>query len=327
MKILVIGGAGYIGAHCARVAASQGHEIFIFDDFSSGHRWACDDFPVFVGNILDQDYLAHCMRGVDAVFHCAAKIVVSESVERPDWYALNNIEGTVSTLGAMSKNSCKVLAFSSTAAVYGIPLDSRSLVELDPINPINPYGESKAVAESLIEDWARKDVRSATVFRYFNAAGALPDWRLGELHEPETHLIPNVINSLLNPDVYTFELFGCDYPTHDGSCIRDYVHVADIASAHLLALKARRPGCRIFNLGHGSGYSNLEVMQACADAVGVPLRYEASSRRSGDPPALVTSNELAKADLGWLPLKSDLKTIVGDAVRWHRDILPEIQTK
>lgn len=327
MKILVIGGAGYIGAHCAHLAASQGHKISIFDDFSSGHRWACSYFPVFVGNILDEDYLTHCMRGFDAVFHCAAKIAVSESVERPDWYALNNVEGTASILNAMTKNSCNVLAFSSTAAVYGIPSESRPLIELDRTNPINPYGQSKVVAENQITEWAKTKGRSATIFRYFNAAGARVDWRVGELHDPETHLIPNMINSLLNPDEHTFKLFGCDYPTHDGSCIRDYVHVSDIASAHSLALEKRRLGCRIFNLGHGSGYSNLEVMQACADAVGVPLRYEVSSRRPGDSPALTTSNEWAKADLGWIPKKSDLKTIVGDAVRWHRDILPEIKAK
>jgi len=327
MKGLVLGGAGYIGSHCARLAELQGHDVSVFDDFSSGHRWACGGLRVFVGNILDEDYLAHCMRGFDAVFHCAAKIVVSESVERPDWYALNNVQGTASILGAMAKTSCNVLAFSSTAAVYGIPLKSKPLTELDPLKPINPYGETKVVAESLIKEWARQGGRSATIFRYFNAAGALAEWNLGELHEPETHLIPNMINSLLNPDENTFRLFGCDYPTHDGSCIRDYVHVSDIASAHLLALETRRSGCRIFNLGHGSGYSNLEVMQACADAVGVPLRYEVSSRRPGDPPTLVTSNDRAKADLDWIPLKSDLKTIVGDAVRWHRDVLPGIKAK
>jgi len=327
MKILVVGGAGYIGSHCAHAAASQGHDISIFDDFSSGHHWACCDFPVFVGNILDEDYLTHCMRGFDAIFHCAAKIVVHESVERPDWYILNNVEGTASVLRAMTKNSCGALVFSSTAAVYGMSSESKLLTELDRLSPTNPYGETKVIAENLIKEWAKRRERSATVFRYFNAASAQVDWRLGELHEPETHLIPNMITSLLNPDENTFKLFGCDYPTHDGSCIRDYVHVSDIASAHLLALETRRPGCRIFNLGHGSGYSNLEVMQACADAVGVPLRYEISSRRPGDPPALITSNERAKADLGWVPLKSDLKTIVGDAVRWHRDVLPEIKAK
>ena len=323
----MVGGAGYIGSHCAHTAASQGHEISFFDDFSSGHRWAYGYFSVFDGNVLDEDYLAYSMRGFDAVFYCAAKNVVSESVECPNWYAFNNVEGTASVLNAMTNTSCCVLAFSSTAAVYGIPSELRPLVELDPINPINPYGESKAIAESHIKEWAKRQGRSATIFRYFNAAGALPDWRLGELHKPETHLIRNIINSLLDPEMHRFQLFGCDYPTHHGSCIRDYIHIADIASAHLVAIETRRPGCGIFNLGHGSGYSNLEVMQACADIVGVPLRYEVSSRRSGDPPALVTSNELAKADLGWIPLRSDLKTIVGNAVCWHRDILPEIQSK
>ena len=325
MRILVTGGAGYIGSHCARLASLDGHGVSIFDNFSSGHTWACGDLPTFEGDILDTDLLSRCLRGFDAVFHCAAKIIVSESVAFPDLYLKNNVEGTESVLSAMKAASVSKIVFSSTAAVYGNVSDASALSEDYECSPVNPYGVSKLRAEERIRSWVSQTGGSATIFRYFNAAGAVPELGLGELHEPETHLIPNIINAILYPDTHQFQLFGNDYPTADGSCIRDYVHVLDIAKAHLLALRTLVPGkAAIFNLGHGSGYSNLEVVSACESMLKTSLKYQITSRRNGDPPSLLTSNELARKRLGWAPQLSNLNRIVSDAVRWHRDALPGI---
>lgn len=328
MKILVTGGAGYIGSHCARFAAIDGHEVSIFDNFSAGHRWACGSLPVFEGDVLDTEFLSRCLRGYDVVFHCAAKIVVPESVAFPDLYFKTNAEGTESILRAMAIANVRRIVFSSTAAVYGSPGEVSVLTETHDCSPINPYGVSKLRAEERIRSWVSQTGGVATIFRYFNAAGALPDAGLGELHEPETHLIPNIINAMLYPEVHQFQLFGDDYPTSDGSCIRDYVHVSDIAKAHLLALDAQVAGkVDIFNLGHGSGYSNLEVIRACESILQADLDYQVAPRRDGDPPCLLTSNALAYDRLGWTPEKSDLNRVVSDAIRWHRDVLPDILAK
>lgn len=323
MRILVVGGAGYIGSHCARLAAVDGHNVSIFDNFSAGHRWACKDFPIFRGDIVDTDFLSQCLRGIDVVFHCAAKIIVSESVAFPNLYFETNVGGTESILKAMTAANVRKIVFSSTAAVYGRPDKASILNEIHDCSPINPYGVSKHRAEERIRSWASQTGGTATIFRYFNAAGAIPDMGLGELHEPETHLIPNIVNAMLYPETHQFQLFGDDYPTPDGSCIRDYVHVSDIAKAHLLALEASVVGkVDIFNLGHGSGYSNLEVVRACESILQTRLDYQVAPRRDGDPPCLLTSNALAYDRLGWMPEKSDLNRIVSDAVQWHRDVLP-----
>lgn len=322
---MVIGGAGYIGSHCAQLAALDGHEVSVLDNFSSGHRWACADFQIFEGDILDTDFLIRSLRGFDVVFHCAAKIVVSESVVFPELYLRNNVNGTESILRAMTRANVGKIVFSSTAAVYGSPGKASVLNENHNCNPVNPYGISKLRAEELIRSWVSRTNGCATIFRYFNAAGATPELGLGELHEPETHLIPNIVNAMLYPETHHFLLFGDDYPTPDGSCVRDYVHVADIAKAHLLALEVSMNGnAEIFNLGHGSGYSNLEVMRACESVLGKRLKYQVAPRRDGDPPSLLTSNVLAYDRLGWVPELSDLNRIVCDAVQWHRDVLPDI---
>ena len=328
MRILVIGGAGYIGSHCARLASLNGHDVSIFDNFSSGHRWACGDFPIFESDISDTNLLSRCLSGFDVVFHCAAKIIVTESVAFPNLYFETNVNGTESILRAMTIANVRKIVFSSTAAVYGSPGEVSVLNETHDCSPINPYGVSKLRAEERIRSWVSQTGGAATIFRYFNAAGAVADVGLGELHEPETHLIPNIINAMLYPEVHQFQLFGDDYPTSDGSCVRDYVHVSDIAKAHLLALDAQAAGkFDIFNLGHGAGYSNLEVIRACESILKTSLDYEVAPRRDGDPPCLLTSNTLAYDRLGWIPEKSDLNRVVSDAIRWHRDVLPEILSK
>jgi UDP-glucose 4-epimerase len=322
MKILVVGGAGYVGSHFCQVARESGHDLVVFDDLSAGHRWAVGESLLVEADLMQTSALVYALSGVDAVCHFAAKIVASESVARPELYFTNNVGGTANLLNAMITAGCTRLVFSSTAAVYGNPDGDRQLIREDfPTKPINPYGESKLAAEKLISEWVESGAGNATIFRYFNAAGAIPERGLGEYHQPETHLIPNVLNAILDPARYSFTLYGNDYPTADGTCVRDYVHVKDIASAHLMALEADGPGCKIFNLGHGAGHSNLEVIRACENLVGKRLSYEVCGRRLGDPARLVTDNRMVLADLGWKPVNSDLVTVLSDALAWHRCVL------
>lgn len=295
----------------------------MLDNLSTGHRWATSDFEFTEGDILNTETLARAMKGVDAVCHFAAKIVVSESVQDPSAYWKNNVDGTASVLRAMHRTGVKRLVFSSTAAVYGMPEHSVRLIAEDhPCRPINPYGMGKLQAERLIAQWVESGLGKAIAFRYFNAAGALPEAGLGEAHEPETHLIPNVLRALVTSnDGAGFQLYGTDYPTPDGSCIRDYVHVVDIAKAHISGLDALEGSLRsleICNLGSGGGYSNLEVIKACETMVGRVLNYEVMSRREGDPAMLVSSHEKATSLLGWRPANSQLETIIESALQWHR---------
>lgn len=322
MKVLVVGGAGYIGSIFSSLAQEAGFEVVVYDDLSTGHAWAVSCNDLFRGSILDYELLVEALENVDIVCHFAAKIVASDSVLNPAAYFKNNSAGTLNLLNAMTAARCNQLVFSSTAAVYGNPSSQKPITENFEAKPINPYGESKSAAERYIHQWASELGRCATIFRYFNAAGALPERGLGEYHQPETHLIPNLLSALLAPDQHVFHLFGNDYATHDGTCVRDYVHVRDIAIAHLRALEQQRHGCRIFNLGHGRGYSNLEVLHACEEAVGRSLNYVVSERRLGDPARLITDNRKVKAELGWVPMYSELDTIVSDALTWHRDVLP-----
>lgn len=322
MRILVLGGAGYIGSHFCRLAADAGFEVRIFDDFSAGHDWAVSDFDAVSGNILDTNLLTEALASVDAVCHFAAKIVVSESVTNPGIYMENNVGGTQSVLIAMSRARVRALVFSSTAAVYGMPEEGLNVITEDCVpQPINPYGESKLQAEQLIQSWAEVGNGVAMCFRYFNAAGALPEFGIGEAHDPETHLIPNILRALITGSGDSFELYGDDYPTEDGTCVRDYVHVADIADAHLLGLEylgeAATDPFTICNLGSGLGYSNLEVIRACEAVHGAHLDYQIKPRRAGDSARLVASNNRARDLLGWTPRRSDIETIVSGAYEWH----------
>ena len=321
MKILVLGGAGYIGSHFSAMVSEQGHSLTVFDNLSTGHEWAVDRDHLVVGDILDEAALGAAMRGCDAVCHFAAKSIVSESVQYPELYRQNNVDGTRSILRVMSEIGVRKLIFSSTAAVYGIPTTQESILyEHDQTNPINPYGHSKLEAEKLIAKWVREGRGNALVFRYFNAAGADYERGLGEAHEPETHLIPNILKTLICEHQGKFRLYGDDYDTPDGTCVRDYVHVNDIARAHSLALdhyEDRQSEMEICNLGTSTGVSNRRIIDFCEQVTGRALSYDIQPRRLGDPPRLVASNTRAKSLLGWEPNNSDIKKIIESAYLWH----------
>lgn len=321
MRILVLGGAGYIGSHYCHVASEYGAKLTVIDDLSSGHAWAVKSHDFVLGSILDEELLVRKMEDVDSVVHFAAKSIVSESFENSSEYMRTNVLGTQTVLKAMTRAGVKRLVFSSSAAVYGVPEDGGATITEDfECCPINPYGESKLQAEKLISAWVASGNGQALCFRYFNAAGALPEAEIGEAHEPETHLIPNILKALLSPSTKEFVLFGDDHATPDGFCIRDYVHVVDIAQAHVMAAEFLSDGKEQFvtcNLGSGTGYSNYEVIEACEIIHGGKLSYKIGAKRPGDPPRLVASNEYARLLLGWQPTHSDLPNIVRSAYQWH----------
>jgi UDP-glucose 4-epimerase len=322
IKLLVIGGAGYIGSHFVYLASQAGFEVTVFDDLSTGHDWAVGECSLIRGNtLLDAAKLSKACEGVDVVIHFAAKSVVAESVNKPLEYLTNNVLGVENVLWAMEQAGVRNLVFSSTAAVYGVPPNGVSILSEDHLpSPINPYGESKLKAEKAIEQWAHKSGGKAVAFRYFNAGGAMPEAGLGEAHDLETHLIPNVLKALLIDSGQTFELYGADYPTQDGSCIRDYIHVKDIAFAHLAGLEfvsKTKAGLTVCNLGSSKGHSNFQVIRMCERVSGRQLRFDIKDRRVGDPPILVASNSRAKELLEWYPRHSSLEEIVESAYRWH----------
>lgn len=318
--ILVCGGAGYIGSHMCKLLAGRGHTPVVLDDLSTGHRGAVRWGPLLQGDLLDRDALADAFRRYrfDAVMHFAARSLVGESVQEPGLYFRNNVTGTLNLLDAMRDAGVLRLVFSSTAAVYGIP-DSSPIDETHPTRPVNPYGWSKLMAEREIAEYCRAHGLRAACLRYFNAAGADPEGECGEAHEPETHLIPNVIRAALEPSLGPVSLFGDDYDTEDGTCVRDYIHVCDLCDAHLRALEflEGNPGHHVFNLGTGHGHSVAQVLAACqAECDGRPdAIYQ--DRRAGDPPQLVAGNALAAELLGWRP-EASLADCVSTALAWHR---------
>jgi UDP-arabinose 4-epimerase len=317
-KVLVTGGAGYIGSHVCKALRETGITPVTFDNLSTGHSWAVKWGPIEVGDILDTAGLAEVMRHhqVEAVLHFAAKSLVAESVANPLLYHHNNVGGTVSIIDAMGRAGVKRIVFSSTCAVYGTPART-PIDEETPRNPINPYGQSKLGAENVIMDVARSGRIQAVLLRYFNAAGADADLEIGEAHMPESHLIPLAIRAArgIGP---ALSLFGTDYPTPDGTCLRDYIHVTDLAAAHVAALAALERGLTLarFNLGTGQPVSVREVLAAVEKAVGQPVPAIESPRRAGDPPALYAANGLARQQLDWQPRVSDIRTIVDSAAAW-----------
>lgn len=319
MKLLIPGGAGYIGSHMVKYAQDHGHEVVVLDDFSTGHEWAVKDCEILRVNLLDQEKLATYLKGrsFDGVIHFAAKSLVGESVQKPDFYYRNNVVGTLNLVNEMLKNGIKNLVFSSTAAVFGNPVTEK-IAEDHPKNPINPYGQSKLMVENMLRDICSAYDLNATCFRYFNAAGADVSGSIGEKHDPETHLIPNVLKSVLS-DGKPLKIFGDDYPTHDGTCVRDYVHVVDLAQAHLLGLEkmGESKGFAAYNLGNGNGFSVLDVIASCERAVGGSINYEISPRRLGDPSALVAESNDAMKELLWKPRICNLDEIVKSAWKWH----------
>lgn len=322
-RVLVTGGAGYIGSHTAKALAMAGHVPVVFDNLSNGHEEAVRWGPLVIGDVRDPAAVEACMREhrVDSVVHFAGLIEVGRSVLEPDAFWDVNLNGVASVLRAMRACDVERLVFSSTAAVYGQP-DVTSLARLPetlPTLPINPYGDSKLAAERLIAAHARAYGLRGIALRYFNACGADPEGEIGEAHQPESHLIPLAIEAAmgLGPSL---TVFGQDFPTPDGSCIRDYIHVADLARAHVLALEAD-PGADGFaavNLGLGQGRSVLEVIRAVSGAVGRPTPYVVGGRRAGDPACLVADAGRAITLLGWRPRFVDLDEIVATAVAWRR---------
>ncbi len=317
-NILVCGGAGYIGAHMCEALAQAGAGIVVFDSLAGGRREQARWGELVVGDLRDPLALEALFAGrrFDAVVHFAGKIVVSESVRDPARYYDHNVTGTLNLLQAMRRHGCPPLVFSSTAAIYGDPAYT-PIDEAHPRAPVNPYGRSKAYVEAMLADFQAAYGQKSVSLRYFNAAGASASGLVGEMHEPETHLIPNVLRA--GRDGGTVDVYGTDYPTPDGSCVRDYVHVADLARAHLAALRYLGDGgaSAAFNLGSERGYSVLEVIAAAERVVGRPIRRNLSARRPGDPPILVASAAKARAVLGWTPVDSDLATIIGSAWRWE----------
>ncbi|MDI6871445.1 MAG: UDP-glucose 4-epimerase GalE [Bacillota bacterium] len=320
MRVLVTGGAGYIGSHVVKALRAAGHDVAVVDNLSRGHRLAVGDVPLIEADLLDRPALdwLFATYPVEAVLHFAALSLVGESQEQPGRYALNNVGGTVTLLEAMVAAGCPLLVFSSTAAVYGAPA-RMPITEDCPLEPTNTYGETKLFVERMLRRFDTAYGLRSISLRYFNAAGADPDGELGEDHEPETHLIPLVLGAALGqrPAV---EILGTDYPTPDGTCIRDYVHVTDLAEAHLLALTALASGAptAAYNLGNGQGFSVREVIAAAERVTGRAIPVREGPRRAGDPPSLVASSDRAEAELGWRPRYGDLEAIIGTAWEWHR---------
>ncbi len=319
MNILVSGGAGYVGSHAARWLARAGHDVWIYDNLSQGHRGAAPPDRLIVAELEDRETLVRTMteKRIDAVMHFAANALVGESVENPSKYYNNNIGGSIALLDAMRSAGVWRIVFSSTTATYGEP-EQVPITEQEPQKPINPYGFTKLVIERALEDYARAYGFGYAALRYFNAAGASPDGDLGEDHTPESHLIPLVLQVALGQRE-AISIFGEDWPTPDGTCIRDYVHVDDLADAHLKALELLRPGEGLkLNLGTGRGYSVREVIDACRRASGHAIPAKSAPRRPGDPAELIADSSLAKQVLGWTPKYTDIDAIVETAWRWHK---------
>jgi UDP-arabinose 4-epimerase len=317
--VLLVGGAGYIGSHAAKYLSRQGYLPVVYDDLSRGHREAVKWGPLEVGDIADGRRLIEVMtrhRPV-AVMHFAAFAYVGESVTDPGLYYRNNVVGTLSLLDSMRAARVPIVVFSSTCATYGVPT-AIPIVEENPQNPINPYGRSKLMVEQILADYGAAYGLKAVALRYFNAAGADPDGELGEDHDPETHLIPLVLEVAAGRRSF-LDIYGTDYPTRDGTCVRDYIHVTDLAQAHALALRYLLGGGSSINLnlGNGTGYSVREVVAAAEAATGRKIAVSHLPRRPGDPPELVGSAQRARSLLGWLPEYGSIDSIIRTAWAWH----------
>lgn len=319
-RILVTGGAGYIGSHTCKALAAAGYTPIAFDDLSNGNVEAVQWGPLVCGDVRDTQAVLDCIRhhGVSAVIHFAGLIEVGLSNTAPDVFWDHNLNGVAAVLGAMRRSGVDRIVFSSTAAVYGQPADAGSLTEDLPLQPINPYGDSKLAAERLIAACAKAYGLTGVALRYFNASGADPEGLVGEAHDPESHLIPLAIEAALGLGS-PLTVFGADFPTPDGSCVRDYIHVSDLAQAHVFALKLEQqdPPFIAMNLGVGSGRSVFEVIRAVDRATVRTTPYHIGPRRPGDPPSLVADPALARERLGWRPAYTDLDAIVCSAVAWR----------
>ncbi len=318
MKVMVTGGAGYIGSHSCKALERAGHEPVIFDNLSTGFRSLARHGSFVHGDLGDPASIMGAMMAhrPDAVIHFAASAYVGVSVREPRAYYRNNVAGTLNLLDAMVAADVRKLVFSSSCATYGEPA-TMPIREDAAQAPINPYGRTKLICEQMARDLCAAQRFDCTALRYFNAAGADREGELGEMHDPETHLIPLVLQALDDPEK-PFTIFGDDYPTPDGTCIRDYLHVEDLASAHVKALEATGEGFRAFNLGTGKGHSVREVVAMAERVTGRRLQAGIHPRRPGDPPMLVADAGLARERLGWEPHCSDLETIIATAWQWHQ---------
>ncbi len=319
MNILVTGGAGYIGAHCCQELALRGFHPVVYDNLATGHREHVRWGEFFEGDIGDAARLDEvCARyRITAVMHFAAFIEVGESVADPLKYYANNVAGSLQLIRAMVQHGIRNIVFSSSAAVYGTP-QHVPIDEEHPTHPLSPYGRTKLMVERILADCERAHGLHWMALRYFNAAGADPAAQIGEWHDPESHLIPRILDAARDGE-RPVQVYGADYPTPDGSCVRDYIHVADLARAHVLALERLLAGDSggVFNLGQGRGYSVKEVIRQAAQITGKPLPIQTGPRRPGDPPILIASNRKAQDRLGWVPEQSRLEDIIASAWKWH----------
>ena len=316
MRVLVTGGAGYIGSVVVEELLRDKHQVVVYDNLAKGHRQSVPpDVPFIESDLLDRERLIEVFREhqIDAVIHMAADSLVGESVQKPEKYYRNNVIAGLSLLDAMSEGGVKRLVFSSTAAVFGEP-EKQPIEETDPTNPTNPYGETKLAFERALRWYeSAHGIRYASL-RYFNAAGATE--RCGESHDPETHLIPLVLQAATGQREHV-EIYGEDYPTRDGTCVRDYIHVSDLARAHVLALQILNERSAIYNLGcGGDGYSVREVIEVASEITGRDIPIKMGPRRPGDPAVLIASSEKIKGELGWSPQFQDLRKIVDSVWRW-----------
>jgi UDP-glucose 4-epimerase len=322
MTILVAGGAGYIGSHTVKELVRDGFDVLVFDNFSSGKRELILNRPYVQGDLLDRQAVREVFKAhpTAAVLHFASLIQVGESYADPRKYYTHNLLSSLNLLDAMLEAGVTKIIFSSSAAVYGVP-EETPIPESHPLNPANPYGQTKLMVERILRDYDRAYGLKSISLRYFNAAGADPEGAMGETHSPETHLIPNILLSLLGKGP-RLGVFGNDFPTPDGTAVRDYIHVTDLAAAHVLALKALLAGgvSDTINLGTNTGHSVLEVIRMAEEVTGRAIPYDIRPKREGDVAVLLASKEKAERTLGWKPELSTLGTIIETAWKWHRRI-------
>jgi UDP-glucose-4-epimerase GalE len=320
MKVLVCGGAGYIGSHTVKALLREGYEVVIFDNFSSGREELLVGGEVIRADLDDKGPIRKTFRTqkIEAVLHFASLIQVGESYLNPQRYYTHNLSTSLNLFEAMLEAEVRTIIFSSSAAVYGIPQET-PITEAHPLNPINPYGYTKLFVERILQDYEKAYGLKFISLRYFNAAGADPGGELGEMHDPESHLIPNILLFLLGKKK-VFELYGTDFATPDGTAVRDYIHVTDLAEAHVLALQRllRTPESESINLGASRGHSVLEVIKKAEEVTGLKVDYLARPQRLGDVPVLLASKEKAERKLGWKLCHSGLETIIETAWKWHR---------
>ena len=323
--VIVTGGAGYIGSHTAKALAAAGYNPVVVDNLSRGFEWAVQWGPLEKVDLEDRDGLRRVFesRKPEAVLHFAAYAYVGESVQDPYLYYRNNVNGTLTLLEVLREFACDKLVFSSTCATYGIP-EQLPITEETPQNPVNPYGASKLMVERILQDAEVGCGLRSVALRYFNAAGGDPEGEIGEAHDPETHLLPLAI-AAASGEGPRLKVFGSDYDTPDGSCVRDYIHVCDLADAHVRALKWLEAGgsSEQFNLGNGTGFSVLEIIEAVGKVTGHQVPYDLAPRRAGDPPILIADTSKVRRELGWIPQYSDVTKQISDAWLWYKKRMAE----